>query len=158
MKIISHRGNIKGVVASKENRPSYIDSAIGSGYEVEVDIRYINGEFWLGHDTPDYKINKEWILNRIDDIWYHCKNLEAALELKKLNSNIKYFCHSQDSYIITSTNHFWVHDLNLNLDENCIIPLLDEESVLKFNDKIVYAVCTDYVDLCKFSLKNKGLY
>lgn len=158
MKIISHRGNIKGVVSSKENRPSYIDSAIGSGYEVEVDIRYINGEFWLGHDTPDYKINKEWILNRIDDIWYHCKNLESALELKKLNSNIKYFCHSQDSYIITSTNHFWVHDLNLNLDENCIIPLLDEESVLKFNDKIVYAVCTDYVDLCKFSLKNKGLY
>lgn len=158
MKIISHRGNIKGIVSNKENRPSYIDSAIGCGYEVEVDIRYINGEFWLGHDTPDYKINKEWILNRIDDIWYHCKNLDSALELKKLNSNIKYFCHSQDSYIITSTKHFWVHDLNLNLDENCIIPLLDEESVLKFNDKIVYAICTDYVDLCKFSLKNKGLY
>ena len=49
MKIISHRGNIKGVVSSKENRPSYIDSAIGSGYEVEVDIRYINGVFWLFH-------------------------------------------------------------------------------------------------------------
>jgi hypothetical protein len=158
MKIISHRGNLKGVVPNKENRPSYIDSAIGSGYEVEVDIRYINGEFWLGHDTPDYKINKHWILNRINDIWYHCKNLDAAIELKKLNRDIKYFCHLQDSYIITSTNHFWVHDLSLKLDENCIIPLLDEESVLKFNDKIVYAVCTDYVDLCKFSLKNKGLY
>jgi hypothetical protein len=158
MKIISHRGNLKGIVPNKENRPSYIDSAIGSGYEVEVDIRYINGEFWLGHDIPDYKIDKMWIINRINDIWYHCKNLDAAIELKKLNRDIKYFCHSQDSYIITSTNHFWVHDLSLKLDENCIIPLLDEESVLKFNDKIVYAVCTDYVDLCKFSLKNKGLY
>lgn len=158
MKIISHRGNLKGIVPNKENRPSYIDSAIGSGYEVEVDIRYIHGEFWLGHDTPDYKIDKMWILSRINDIWYHCKNLDVAIQLKKLTCNIKYFCHSQDSYIITSTNHFWVHDLSLNLDENCIIPLLDEESVLKFNDKIIYAVCTDYVDLCKFSLKNKGLY
>lgn len=158
MKIISHRGNLKGIVSNKENRPSYIDCAIGCGYEVEIDIRYINGEFWLGHDTSDYKITKEWILNRIEDLWYHCKNLDAAIELKKLNPNIKYFCHSQDPYIITSTNHFWVHDLNLKLDENCIIPLLDEESVLKFNDKIVYAVCTDYVNLCEFSLKNKGLY
>ena len=41
MKIISHRGNINGIIPEKENRPSYIDSAIGCGYEVEVDIRYI---------------------------------------------------------------------------------------------------------------------
>ena len=56
MKVISHRGNIKGSIPDKENRPSYIDCAIGNGYDVEIDIRMIGGELWLGHDEPQYKI------------------------------------------------------------------------------------------------------
>ena len=52
MKIISHRGNIRGAIPDKENRPSYIDCAIGSGYDVEIDLRMIDGELWLGHDEP----------------------------------------------------------------------------------------------------------
>ena len=48
MKIISHRGNIRGASPDKENRPSYIDCAIGSGYDVEIDLRMIDGELWLG--------------------------------------------------------------------------------------------------------------
>jgi len=157
MKIISHRGNINGVVIDKENRPSYLDCAIQSGYEVETDIRYINGEYWLGHDTPDYKINESWILNRTENIWFHCKDLNSTIQLKKLSKDIKYFCHSQDPYVLTSTNHLWVHDLSLNLDETCIIPLLDENSIINFSNKIVYAVCTDYVSFSKYELKNKGL-
>lgn len=158
MKIISHRGNINGIVLDKENRPSYLDCAIQSGYEVETDIRYINGEYWLGHDTADYKINESWILNRIEQIWFHCKDLNSAIQLKKLDRNIKYFCHTQDPYVLTSTYHFWVHDLSLNLDKNCIIPLLDENSIVNFSNKIVYAICTDYVSFCKYELRNKGLY
>ena len=47
MKIISHRGNIRGPIPDKENRPSYIDCAIGNGYDVEIDVRSINGELWV---------------------------------------------------------------------------------------------------------------
>mgnify|MGYP000464708518 CR=1 FL=1 len=72
MKIISHRGNLRGIVVDKENRPSYIDSAIGCGYEVEVDIRYINNEFWLGHDYAKYEINLKWLTDRKDSLWIHC--------------------------------------------------------------------------------------
>ena len=50
MKIISHRGNIKGPLPDQENRPSYIDCAMGSGYDVEIDLRIVDGELWLGHD------------------------------------------------------------------------------------------------------------
>ena len=56
MIIISHRGNIRGEVPSRENAPSYIDCAIGNGYEVEIDVRSINGELWLGHDEAQYKV------------------------------------------------------------------------------------------------------
>ena len=44
MKIISHRGNVKGSIPDKENRPSYIDCEIGNGYDVELDIRSIDDE------------------------------------------------------------------------------------------------------------------
>ena len=56
MKLISHRGNIKGPNPYRENTPTYIDCAIGNGYDVEIDVRSIDGELWLGHDEPQYKI------------------------------------------------------------------------------------------------------
>ena len=37
MKLISHRGNIRGSISEKENRPSYIDCAIGNGYADDRD-------------------------------------------------------------------------------------------------------------------------
>lgn len=143
MKIISHRGNINGIVPEKENRPSYIDCSIQLGYEVEVDIRYIDGLFYLGHDTPEYEINNVWIELRKNNIWFHCKNSEAAYQLSLLN-NIKYFCHSIDLFVLTSTNHIWVHDLSMTTN-NSIIPLLDLNSLRNYqNYKHVYAICTDY--------------
>ena len=88
-KIISHRGNINGPVPEKENRPSYIDCAIQLGFEVEVDIRYINNEFWLGHDEPQYKIELSWINLRKDKLWFHCKDQESSIKLMSLICSIK---------------------------------------------------------------------
>jgi hypothetical protein len=46
MHLISHRGNIDGI-SKLENQPTYIDSAIELGYDVEVDIWYIGGKIYL---------------------------------------------------------------------------------------------------------------
>jgi hypothetical protein len=145
MKLISHRGNLKGPIPNKENRPSYIDCAIKLGYEVEVDIRFINGEFYLGHDTPDYKISPTWIIMRSESLWFHCKDIDSSHELKNLNKDLKFFCHSSDPYIITSTGNLWVHDLNMTLNENCIIPLLTKKEIVENNINYVYAICSDYI-------------
>ena len=145
MKIISHRGNINGIVPNKENRPSYIDAAIGLGYEVEVDLRFIDGEFWLGHDEPQYKINESWINLRKDKIWYHCKDIESSLELIKINDGYKYFCHTQDDYVITSVGKLWVHNLEGKINDECIIPLLSMLDINNYINNTPFAVCTDYV-------------
>jgi hypothetical protein len=146
MKIISHRGNINGPVPEKENRPSYIDAAIGLGYEVEVDLRFIDEEFWLGHDVPQYKINMSWMKLRTDNLWYHCKDIESCLELIKINAGFKYFCHNGDDYVITSTGNLWVHDLTKTINENCIIPLLDTHDISKYCNNKPFAICTDYIN------------
>lgn len=153
MIIISHRGNINGPVPGKENRPSYIDAALGLGYEVEVDLRYIDGEFWLGHDEPQYKINESWMELRKEKIWYHCKDIYSALELTKKENKFKFFCHSQDEFVITSRNKLWVHDLTKTINECCIIPLLGVSEIYNYNNNIPYAVCSDYVNDCKNKFK-----
>lgn len=147
MKIISHRGNICGPVLDKENRPSYIDCAIGNGYDVEIDIRFINDELWLGHDEPQYKVDYNWLNVRKDYLWIHCKNVESAYYLK--DKDVKYFCHQSDSFTLTSTGHVWVHDLMGTVDNRSIIPLINKESVQEYPQFDCYGICTDYPNLIK---------
>jgi len=73
-------------------------------------------------------------------------------------SDFKFFCHTSDPFILTSTNHIWVHDLDLNLNNKCIIPLLSDEDLISYRGGLVYAICTDYITLAAFKLKEKGLY
>ena len=149
MKLISHRGNYNGIYPDRENKPSYIDTALSMGYDVEVDIRYINGDFYLGHDNPDTKVSENWIIKRSEKLWFHCKDLYSAQKFIKMSCGIKYFCHTNDDFVLTSTKNIWVHNLDLNLDENCIIPLLDEETIMNYNDQPVYAICTDFINIFK---------
>jgi hypothetical protein len=144
MKIISHRGNIRGRVPGRENAPSYIDCALGNGYDVEIDVWSINDELWLGHDEPQYKIDHNWLDKRRHYLWLHCKNLEAAKECWAYHS----FCHSSDPFTYTSTGKIWLHDLEQTLDDATIIPLLDWETVDSFKtyikNEVPYGICTDY--------------
>ena len=142
MIIISHRGNIRGSVPSRENAPSYIDCAIGNGYHVEIDVRSINGELWLGHDEPQYKVDHNWLDKRRNYLWLHCKNLEAAKECWQYNS----FCHTSDSFVYTSTGIIWLHDLTQRIDNSTIIPLLLREDIEHYSILIrdCYGICTDY--------------
>tara|TARA_B100000614_G_C14369013_1_gene420527 strand:+ start:126 stop:578 length:453 start_codon:yes stop_codon:yes gene_type:complete len=144
MKIISHRGNIRGRVPSRENAPSYIDCAIGNGYDVEIDVAEYNGELWLGHDKPQYKITWGWIFHRQKSLWVHCKNVEAA----KTCHIFQAFCHTNDPYTYTSNDKIWLHDLERKFDQTTIIPLLDWELVDSFKthikDEVPYGICTDY--------------
>lgn len=156
MKLISHRGNMVGPVPSRENVPSYIDTAISAGYEVEIDIRYIDGKFYLGHDTPDYEVSENWIKKRKDSLWIHCKNLEASTFFSK--TDIIFFCHTSDSFVLTSNNYVWVHDLKMSIDDRCIIPLLDDTDISKYKNRLVYAICTDYINFAEYDLKQKGLH
>ena len=139
MKIISHRGNVRGPIPEKENRPSYIDCAIGNGYDVEIDLRIIDGELWLGHDVPQYKVEHSWLQPRKEYLWIHCKDLAAAKECWEYQS----FCHMGDPYTYTSTGKIWLHDLSMKIDNNVIIPLIDDIDYSPMNGD-PYAICTDH--------------
>lgn len=157
MRIISHRGNLKGRIPERENTPSFIDAAIGCGFDVEVDVRYVNGHFQLGHDKAQICINDAWLLNRKHDLWIHSKDVMTAVKLRELDQSLRIFCHSQDPFVLTNTGHLWIHDLKLELGSHAIIPLLSEQEIKSYSGSPIYAVCTDYTFLAKAILDTRVL-
>ena len=111
---------------------------------MEIDVAEYNGELWLGHDKPQYKITWGWIFHRQKSLWVHCKNVEAA----KTCHIFQAFCHTNDPYTYTSNDKIWLHDLERKFDQTTIIPLLDWELVDSFKthikDEVPYGICTDY--------------
>lgn len=142
MRLISHRGNINGRFESYENEPNYIDNAIKNGYDVEIDIWYIDGILYLGHDKPQYGINFRWVRDRISKIWVHCKNIDALLFFKECGYPLNYFWHQEDDVTITSQGYFWTYP-SKQLTENSIavMPEINDDDVSR-----CYGVCSDYVE------------
>jgi len=142
MKIISHRGNIRGPNPKKENMPLYVDEAIGLGFDVEVDVRVIDGKVYLGHDGPDYEVDLDWLLERRHNLWVHCKNLEAA---HWLATDLRCFCSISDPFCFITQGYLWLNDLEVEPTDNCIVPLLHTDDLKRYRFMgEPWGVCTDY--------------
>lgn len=107
MILISHRGNIDGSIESFENEPEYLDLAMSKGFDVEVDIWVIDDIIFLGHDKPQYRIDIDWLVNRLNKLWLHCKNINAIIFLKTCEYNFNYFWHESDVITLTSFGYIW---------------------------------------------------
>lgn len=140
MILISHRGNLEGSNPSKENHPQYIEEAIFRGYNVEIDIWYLNQELWLGHDEPQYLISLSWILSYSSLLWIHCKNMGALSYFNIYNSkDFNYFSHDNDMGVLTSLNYIW----STNLYDNGILVM--PENYNKKPTEGTIGVCSDYI-------------
>lgn len=133
---ISHRGNLTGRNLDRENSPSYIEEAVACGYEVEVDVWFVDGSFYLGHDFPQYSVSSEWLL--MHPLWCHAKNLEA-LE-KMLSLGIHCFWHENDRFTLTSKSIPWCFPNNWSC--RGITVVFDQPSPEIFS-KDVLGICTD---------------
>jgi hypothetical protein len=105
MFLISHRGNINGPNQKQENHPDYIMKAIDAGYDVEVDVWFVNGKFFLGHDFADHEVSKYFLLN--DKIWCHAKNIIALHKLVEIGAHC--FWHENDKCTLTSKGYIWTY-------------------------------------------------
>lgn len=94
---------MNGEDPSIQNNPVHILMLLESGIPCEVDVRYVDSNFYLGHDSCDYKIFLGFLKNK--NLWVHCKDL-ASLEIC-LASNIHCFWHQNDDYTLTSKGYIW---------------------------------------------------
>jgi hypothetical protein len=143
---ISHRGNLDGINSDRENSPSYINECLELGHDCEIDLRMWNGVPYLGHDSADYPVSKNWLIERKDNLWIHVKEYAALVWLMENCPMCKFFCHESDRYTLTSNGYVWSHDLDNQMTKKCIVPLLSLESVKSYGQTGFYAVCSDYIN------------
>ena len=138
--LISHRGNTVGKLELYENEPSYIHKTLLEGFDVEVDIWYIENNWYLGHDNPQYKIDYNWLKERKDKLWIHCKNIEAMEECNK-KIELHYFWHQEDIMTLTSNNFLWVHFLHQPIENSiAVLPELSNKDISK-----CIGICSDFI-------------
>jgi hypothetical protein len=144
MKLISHIGNLSGPNLELENTPTYIDEALDSGYDVEVDVWHKNDRFYLGHDLAEHKVPVGWFLNRSHKLWIHCKNHEAFQILLRYQS-LNIFWHQTDDFALTSKGYVWCYPGIGPLDRSvAVMPELDTPNLVKYD-----AICSDEISLFK---------
>jgi hypothetical protein len=151
MKLISHRGNLNGPDKNFENSPLKINLALEKGYDCEVDLWAFESEdgkvnFSLGHDSPDYLIQEDWLSVRKNELWIHCKNMLALSSLSESEHNFNFFWHNIDNYTLTSHGFIWVYP-GLPVPRNgiLVLPENNNHDLIDLNKSRVYGVCSDFV-------------
>ena len=142
MILISHRGNRNGKLESYENEPNYIDLAISKGYEVEVDVWYVDGVLYLGHDKPQYGVDFRWFRDRITKLWIHCKNIEALLYFRDCEYDVHYFWHEEDTVALTSKGYVWAYPGKQPIEKSiAVMPEKNNEDT-----SVCEGICSDYIE------------
>ena len=148
MIIIAHRGLLDGPNDQLQNNPKQIEKALAENFDVELDVWYQNGKYFLGHDTPNYEVTWDWLSQ--PNLWLHCKNLPAFFNMRENTIVHNYFWHENDAVIITSKNKLWSF-LGKPEVENpkciCVMPevtysWIEIEQLVKSQRWMGY--CTDY--------------
>ena len=123
MKIIAHRANINGPSSKNENQISSIKDCLDLGYDVELDIRSLEGKLYLGHDKPQLIISIEELRMIKNKVWVHCKNLQALSFFSQIDEEFNYFWHEEDSYTLTSQGYIWAYPgKELSPECICVMP------------------------------------
>ena len=144
MILISHRGNITRSIPERENDPKYIHEAIVNGFNVEVDVWFVDGKFKLGHDKPQYDFPHQLIEHQAKKLWIHCKNLEAVAQFNILDKDgihINYFWHQEDDITLTSRGYIWAYPGKQPINNSiAVMPELNNDDLSK-----CIGICSDNI-------------
>jgi hypothetical protein len=143
MKLISHRGNINGKIPNNENHPEYIDEALHAGFDVEIDMWWVDGRIYLGHDEPQFEVDDKWLTERMNNLWVHCKNVELLNWIR--STSLHWFWHEEDTLTLTSKGFVWVYPGKQPIIGSiAVMPEIHNEDVSK-----CLGVCSDIISKYK---------
>ena len=140
MLLIAHRGNLNGPDLDNENKPVYLINAINLGFFVELDLWFVNDKLFLGHDRPQYEVNKDFLIEYKEKMFCHCKNIKALEYVLKNIPELECFFHESDDCVLTSKNHIWTYPgIELTDISVCVMPERSNQIPKK-----CFGICSDY--------------
>lgn len=138
MIVISHRGNFSERNVATENTVGQISKMISRNIPVEIDLRYFNNDWYLGHDTMDNKVDINFLLDNKEMLWCHAKNIDA-LE-KMLELGLHCFWHQTDAYTLTSNKIIWAYP---NYYTGTGILVMPDDNFIDNLTLPIYGICVD---------------
>lgn len=154
MLLVAHRGLCQGPNNLLENKPSHIQQTLEMGFEVEVDLHVKDDSLYLGHDYPQYPIDREFLLQ--PGIWIHAKNIQACdflISIQHKGPRLNYFWHEGDDRVLTSYGYWWTQPgCGLADWSIAVMPEVHIEPRLLpawIRDQNCVGVCSDYVGVLK---------
>jgi hypothetical protein len=154
MKLIAHRGLVDGPNSLTENSPQQIEWALSAGFDSEIDVWYVDGSWWLGHDQPQYNTNLGFLSD--SRLWIHAKNDGAAfalLDLTRGGHKLNFFWHDKDERTLTSMGFWWTFPKqSLGPLSVAVMPEWHvDPTALKLwtQQQTCFAVCSDFVGKIK---------
>lgn len=144
MTLIAHRGNINGPNEERENSPDYIDEAIKQNYSVEVDLHFFDDKLFLGHDYGQYEIDGDFLQQRKNWLYVHCKNPQAFAYA--LRNKLHCFYHDKDDYTMTNFGYVWAYP-GQEIVNNLTILVMPERqwSIKETVGRFPFGICSDIV-------------
>ena len=153
MIFISHRGNINGK-GERENSPEIIDNVISLGYQVEIDIWKIEDSFFTGHDYQEFEIKIDWLKERNNDLWVHCKNVESIEFFNSEKIDLNYFWHEEDLMTLTSKGFMWVYPGKQPLKNSIsVMPEIHDDDT-----SMCIGICSDFIEKYRLDYENRKLF
>lgn len=145
MLLIAHRGLMRGPNPVLENHPEQILGALEQGFDCEIDLWYAEDRFMLGHDSPTYAIDLNFLSN--PRLWIHCKNHAAMREMRRAGGN--FFWHQTDDMVLTNHGFFWTWPGKTLYD--CSIAVMPEwhMSIDQAAKLACFGICSDHVQEIK---------
>jgi hypothetical protein len=141
MVLISHRGNLTGSNPGRENSQTYIQEALDKGFNVEVDVWVLDNEIYLGHDNPQYYVDRTWLYLHKNDLWIHCKNIEAIIYFSNKLKLFNYFWHENDTLTLTSKKYIWAYPGKQPIKNSiAVMPEINNDDVSQ-----CLGICSDYI-------------
>jgi hypothetical protein len=145
MILIAHRGNTNGRNPELENSPEYVRFAHSQGFDVEVDVWYYKGLWWLGHDEPMDSVSINFLFRNRKWLWIHCKNIEGYAHLHNLRLGCNYFFSDKDAATLTSFGYIWANvGQQPVLKSIAVLPEIQNEDVSQ-----CVGICSDYIERYK---------
>lgn len=162
--IISHRANINGPDPKTENTIEAIKACQMYGIDVELDIWYKDGKYFLGHDKPSVEFDLLNFKGQQDRIWqgsdelrisafFHAKDLETLSQLLELRLEIydhDCFVHDKDLATLTYKNRIWtypgqeLHKLSIAVMPEYQGKVYRDNVKTLFLQEKIRGVCTDF--------------
>lgn len=142
---IAHRGNLYGPNPDHENSPDYILKALLKGFDVEIDVWFIeeDGTWWLGHDKPQYIVSLDFL--RAPRLWIHAKSFRTLIEVLKYKE-LHVFSHENDPVVLTSRAIPWVYPgYKISAESIAVMPETVPLAYTSQELSTCGGICSDYI-------------